>query len=271
MGTEGVELAPLGDQGRQEYWETRLRSNFSLGGVGYLGLGEAFNRWSYRVRRHGLTKILKTLHLSPDASVLDMGSGTGFMIEVWRRAGFRNVQGCDLTLVAVERLRDRFPGQRFLTVDISAPEATYSNEFDVVSANDVLFHITDDGAYRQALANISRALRPGGYFIFSENFLRERTLRSDHQVSRSLEEITSVLQQVGLTPVVRRPLFVLMNSPVDSSSPLLALWWRNLTRVLRGGKVGGLLGALLYGPELLFVRLVKDGPSSEVMVCRRAG
>ena len=261
----------LGDNGdRRAYWEARLRTDYSLAGVGYSGLGEAFNRWIYRVRYRGMRNILRTLYLPREARVLDVGSGTGFMIEVWRGAGFENVEGCDLTTVAVEGLTRRFPSRRFLNMDISSARIPYSSEFDAVSSNDVLFHIVDDAAYQKALTNIFGVLRPGGYFVFSENFLHGQTLRSAHQVSRSLEEITLRLRQAGFSIIVRRPLFVLMNNPVDSSSRLLHLWWRKLSGALEiRPSLGSALGAILYGPELGLARMVKDGPSTEVMVCRR--
>ena len=269
MANRDLSRAPHDEGGRKAYWEARLRADYSLGGVGYIGLGEAFNRWSYRVRRHVLRRTLRTLDLTRDASVLDVGSGTGFMVDVWRTAGFRRVEGCDLTSVAVEGLSQRFPSTRFLTVDISGSNVPYLEQFDAVSANDVLYHIVDDAAYRRALTNISEALRPGGYFVFSENFLHGPTQRSEHQVSRSLDEITHMLVEAGFDVIARRPLFVLMNSPIDSRSRLLHFWWRHLARVLRRGRLGGVFGAMLYGPELGLIRIIKEGPSSEVMVCRR--
>ena len=263
-----ADVAEGGD--RKAYWEARLRADFSLGGVGYTELGEPFNRWIYRVRRHGIRRIIRGLDLPRGASVLDVGSGTGFMIDVWREARFQNVEGCDLTTISVEGLRRRFPSLRFLCMDISSAHVPYSKQFDAVSSNDVLFHIVDDAAYHRALKNIFEALRPGGYFVFSDNFLHGPALRSEHQVCRSLDEITSMLRQAGFNVIDRRPLFVLMNNPVDSSSRFLRVWWRRLSHVLRRRPgLGAGLGALLYGAEVALVRIVKDGPSTEVMVCRR--
>lgn len=255
---------------RKAYWEARLRSQYTLGGVGYLGLGDAFNRWSYRVRSRTLQRILRSLKLPRGAPVLDVGSGTGFMIEMWHKAGFTNVQGCDITSVAVGGLTQRFPSSRFLEVDISAGHVPYSTEFDAVSANDILYHIVDDAAYQRALSNLFAALRPGGYFVFTENFLHGPTRRAEHQVSRSLTEIEAMLRQAGFVTIVRRPVFVLMNNPIDSNSRLLRFWWQNLVRILRRApRSAGAVGTLLYGPELALVRAMRDGPSTEVMVCRR--
>lgn len=254
---------------RKAYWEARLRADYGVGGVGYIGLGEGFNRWSYRVRRHVLRRTLRALRLPRGAAVLDVGSGTGFMINVWREAGLENIEGCDLTAVAVEGLSREFPSCRFREVDISSEQVPYVNDFDAVSASDVLFHIVDDDAYRKALSNVFRALKPGGYFVFSENFLHGRTLRSEHQVSRSLDEISDMLRGTGFRVIARRPLFVLMNNPIDSSNRLLRSSWRILKRALRRPRFGAAIGAVLYGPELGLVRTRREGPSSEVMVCLR--
>ena len=35
----------------KRYWSDRLAKSYSLMGVGWLSLGEPFNRWMYRVRR----------------------------------------------------------------------------------------------------------------------------------------------------------------------------------------------------------------------------
>ena len=66
----------LGDKGdRRDYWEARLGADYNLAGVGYTELGEAFNRWIYRVRRHGMRKILRTLELPRTHRSSTLGRG----------------------------------------------------------------------------------------------------------------------------------------------------------------------------------------------------
>src|ERR1043166_8271428 len=106
--------------------------------------------------------------------VLDVGSGTGFYVDRWLRLGAR-VTGLDLTEIAVAELSRAFPAARFLRADIGAsldgvPLAP--GWFDAVSAFDVLFHIVDDAQYARAFENIPSLLRPGGWFLGPENFLR---------------------------------------------------------------------------------------------------
>jgi len=41
------------------YWTQRLEREFTLAGVGHAGVGLAFNRWAYRVRRKVLLRALE--------------------------------------------------------------------------------------------------------------------------------------------------------------------------------------------------------------------
>jgi hypothetical protein len=109
--------------------------------------------------------------------------------------------------------------------------------------------------------------------VLSENLLREgRRHVGPAQISRSEDEIVGRLRANGLEPVRRDPMFVLLNGPVDSDSPLLKAWWGGLTRVVSfRDQLGNVLGAVLYPVELLAVRLARRGPSSKLLVCRRTG
>jgi SAM-dependent methyltransferase len=202
--------------------------------------------------------------------VLDIGSGTGFMVDTWMEAAIPNVSGCDITTVAVSNLACRWPALSFERIDFGDSTVPYSCEFDAISANDVLFHIVDDGRYQRAVTNVFSALRPGGFFLFTDNFVHGAAIRVEHQASRTLGDITDVLADAGFEIVDRQPLFVLMNDPIDSTSRLLRLWWRSVTRLLRTAPMlGGVVGALLYLPELWLGRVLAEGPSTELMLCRR--
>ena len=266
----------------REYWERRLRDHFSLEGVGYLRLGRRYNEWMYRVRGEvfdAVTSELAASGLGPPgrtgpARVLDVGSGTGFYVDRWLRRG-ADVTGVDLTDVAVEGLRGRFPSARFVRADIGDPLADplrrEAGRFDAISAFDVLFHIVDDAQYARALANIAALLRPGGWFLWSDNFIHQPTVRVAHQVSRSLAEIEAALAGAGLEVVARRPMFVLMNYPADTRSRLARLaWTAMLAPAMLSDRLGGWLGALLYRLERRLVATKRESPSTELMVCRRS-
>jgi SAM-dependent methyltransferase len=253
------------------YWEERLEP-FDLSAVGYSALGLRYNRWLYRVRSMVFRRLVSESGLDLGAAaVLDVGSGTGFYVAAWLRAGAASVTGSDATATATERLRRRFPGVRFERFDITASPPFEPESFDAVSAFDVLFHVVDDDLYRNALANLASLLRPGGLLFLSENFVHGRAVRVEHQVSRPGTQIRGLLGDLGLEVVASRPMFVLMNAPLDSQRGAHRLFWRLLSRaVSRHELVGATLGAALFPLELALVSTRRDGPSTEAVVCRKS-
>ena len=149
---------------------------------------------------------------------------------------------------------------------------TGGKQYDLISAFDVLFHIVDDDKYLQALRNLSTWLKPGGTLLMTENFVHHPRKRSGgYHFSRTLDEIESLLHEAGLAITDRSPVFVLMNAPDDSVSPLASSWWKLWRRIAGHGEaLGWLAGACLYLPERLLASLLSEGPSTELAVCRKA-
>jgi SAM-dependent methyltransferase len=196
---------------------------------------------SATVRRNIFLREVKLLPLNRmEAHVLDVGSGTGFYVQLWQEIGVLSITGSDLTDISVAHLQKDFPGKQSLRLDIGASIANLAGRnFDAVSALDVLFHIVDDRRYEVAIANIHAVLKPGGWFIFSDNVLHSCTDRTIHQVSRSLVDVTSILTHVGFQIVRRRPMFVLMNYPVDTRNRTLKFLWRAFTFPVRKSELWG--------------------------------
>jgi 2-polyprenyl-3-methyl-5-hydroxy-6-metoxy-1,4-benzoquinol methylase len=261
------------DFNTREYWEQRLAEHDGLAGVGWLGLGESFNRWMYAVRAKSFAWAVRRAAGPRTSSlrVLDVGSGTGFYVDRWVELGARSVTGTDLTEVAVQRLRTRRPGLEVRQMDITATELPADlGPFDAVSAMDVLFHIVDEEAYARAVHNLAALLGPGGLLFLSENLVPGEAERARHQISRGRQEITSLLDDAGLETLEIKPVFWLMNTPLDADGRLLPLWWRAVSRAAGTHDAAGfVLGGMLYGPELLLVRTQPDGPSTKLLVARR--
>jgi SAM-dependent methyltransferase len=254
------------------YWEQRLTNAYTLGSVGWSGLGEYFNRWMYAVRKHVFRRAVReSINDLSDLRVLDVGSGTGFYLNAWRELGVRDLSGSDLTSTAVMGLRAAFADMPIHQLDIGgSPDQLPDDRYDIVSIMDVLYHVVDDQHYAQALHNLSRLVKPGGKLILSENCIA-RTKIGIHQVSRSRRQIEGALRDAQLAPVLQRPMFFLMNSPIDSDSRTLHRWWSTVVRLSSRNEVlGWLLGAAVFPLELALVRLASRGPSSKIIVCRRA-
>jgi SAM-dependent methyltransferase len=257
----------------QSYWEQRHVRKYGPESVGYAGLGVPYNVWMYRVRARVVERELQRAGIDlASRDVLDIGSGTGFYVRLWSRLGAKSIAGSDFSPFAVRALRDEFPGRSFFDLDVTTTALPADlGQFDVVSAFDILYHIVKDDAYRRAIANIRSLVRPGGYFIFSENFMSRERETGLHQVSRTLSEIAGMLAENGLSVVARAPVFALMNRPLKSSNGFLNLTWRSIVRITKMNdrpNLAGWLGALLYPIDLACSRLMSTGPSTEVMICR---
>jgi SAM-dependent methyltransferase len=253
------------------YWEDRLGRMGGEEAVGYAGLGPGLNAWMSRVRAAVFRREVSR-EPRPSPTALDVGSGTGVYVERWRRLGATAITGSDIAEVAVQRLRRQHPDAEFVrfTLGEDVPPELAGRTFGAISAMDVLFHVLDDAAYRTALATLHALLEPGGLLVLTENFLHGPEQRSAHQRSRTLTEIERAVREAGLEILRRRPLFFLMNAPPDSRSRLHRLWWRGLAGVAsRSPRLGGWLGAALYLPERALVARLREGPSTEIMVCRR--
>lgn len=253
-----------------KYWETRLKERFDLSGVGSIDLSPQYNAWLYRLRKHFFRR-----HIAPRVSreniqsVLDIGSGTGFYVERWLEAGVTSVTGLDITETSVTRLSEKFGEAQFIRDDIGLAGSPLPL-VDAVSAFDVLFHIIDDGNFECAIRRIAQALRPGGLFVLSDVFQRYVEFRSVHQAGRTLDQVETALKDAGFVIECRRPVFVTMVDPTDTCRAIWrTLWQRTISLAQRPGP-SNVLGATLYSLDLLLCEMVKEGPSIEVMFCRRS-
>ncbi|HLX64705.1 MAG TPA: class I SAM-dependent methyltransferase [Planctomycetota bacterium] len=264
------------------YWNQRLEKDFSLAGVGHAGVGLAFNRWAYRLRRRVLLRTLRQSGIQiQGARILELGFGTGFYLDLWRQLGADFVAGFDITDIAVKAARARFPAEwRFDKADIAQPlpGEIARGSFDLATAFDVLFHLVDDAGWNGALDNIASALKSGGHAIV---FDKCQSVESavGHVRRRTLQNYTQALESRGFEILSVKPLFVLMNSPTDLSGlnklAFKTSW--SLTKLpYKAGKLiglgevfGGAMGASMYLPELLLTRIFPRGPSTKILVARK--
>ena len=204
--------------------------------------------------------------------MLDVGSGTGFYLDLWQRVGAGRITGSDLTPVAVERLARRYPMATIKKLDIGGADLPLPiGAYDAISIMDVLFHIVDDERYVRALSNLASLLKVDGVLLLSENLV-SRQSRAVHQVTRSRDWVVSALGKAGLVVVHEQPMFFLMNTPVNSDSRLLHRWWRLVVKLIpRHEAIGWTMGAALYPIELGLGRLGEGrrSPSTTLLVCRR--
>lgn len=131
--------------------------------------------WWYRALHERLIELLAGLRLSPGASVLDAGCGTGGLLRrIGERAPSLERVGLELDAGAADIARRKSQSEIVVgTVnDLPFP----SESFDVVVSADVICHANVDES--AALAEFRRCLRPGGSLLL--NLPAYQWLLSDH-------------------------------------------------------------------------------------------
>jgi SAM-dependent methyltransferase len=266
-----------------QYWNQRLEREFNLAGVGHAGVGEAFNHWAYSVRRRVLLRTLRRHKVAVQGSrILELAFGTGYYLDLWRQQQAGYVRGFDITEIAVKAAQERFGGAgwEFSRADIGQPLALgeKAGTFDLATAFDVLFHLVEEQNWNGALDNIAAALKPGGHAVIFDKYQQVENAIS-HVRRRTLEMYRVALEKRGFEVVDIRPIFFLMNSPTDlrglpkfafkASWSLTKLPYKLGKHVGLGEICGNVMGACLYGPELLLNSALRWGPSTKLLLARK--
>jgi SAM-dependent methyltransferase len=109
-------------------------------------------------------KLGKWLPPDREAAILDAGCGSGVWLEFLRGRGYRRLAGVDLSAEQLAAARARSPGVELHPGDLLEFLAGKENEYDLVTALDVIEHLDKAGALR-FLDLAWRSLRPGGGLI----------------------------------------------------------------------------------------------------------
>lgn len=210
----------------EDYWSRRLAGHWGLHGTGHLSYSAAYNAWLYRGKSRVLGKALRRVQ---PGRAFDVGSGVGWVVELLRRRGWQ-VEGCDLTDVAVTRLREQFPGVPFEVVDAGRDQLPLSDSStDLVTVIDVVYHLVADEQFQHLLGEIARVLKRGGTALVTDT-LGERDVRpAEHVHFRPRGSWNAALASHPLTIVDQLPYFkTLSRLPED------ARWLRHLPDGVRG-------------------------------------
>ncbi len=225
-----------------------------------------FNLYYYELKRLAMDKALRRIGFQK-GRVLDVGSGVGFWVGYFLGRGSK-VVGLDVVPEMVNLLRSRFPKAKFYVADIT--QWVPPGEFDLVNAFDVLFHIVHGDAWRRALLNIWRALKPGGFLLLTDVWgLGEGTFSdSEHVLFRGSAHYLRALPQADVLAVV--PIYYIFGAPLSLKGLEAALVARAFKYVRRLAKKPSLARSLippLFQVEKLLLRFSK--PSSTCLVALR--
>lgn len=95
--------------------------------------------------------------LKEGAEFLEIGCGTGSVLEALSKGSTLKLTGAEAYLDGLKRAKARLPGARFVQLDARA--LPFEGAYDGVGLFDVLEHVEEDEA---VLRSVHRALKPGG-------------------------------------------------------------------------------------------------------------
>jgi len=128
----------------------------------------------YAYSRNNLIKKILLLPVPDAAEILEVGCGLGQVTDMLREANANlNVTGMDISSVAIEKARARFPHIEFLVGDIAAEKLDLEKKFDVIILNQALWYVL--GGLPQLFNNVERLLKPEGFFIIVNAFLHDQS------------------------------------------------------------------------------------------------
>ncbi|MCW4054902.1 MAG: class I SAM-dependent methyltransferase [Candidatus Bathyarchaeota archaeon] len=195
----------------KKYWQDRLKTNFDITGVGCLGFNETYNKYLYSLKLSSLEIVLDEHTVIEGKFVLDIGCGTGFFVDYYSRKGAKKITGVDITKVSILKLTEKYPQYNFLVADISSPNISLKERFDIVNAFDVIYHIVDDAKFKTALHNISAWCAKGGYVLITDYFCKKDIITATHVHHRSLRTYENELSKGSIRIVDIIPMYYLMN------------------------------------------------------------
>lgn len=272
----------------KQYWGA-LHGRDGLSAVGQSALPDAINDWIYRSTRRNLRRFVKRNDLTGHGTgrMLEVGVGSGYWVDFWAGQGW-HVDGCDLVPAAAEKVQQAHPEGRFWAADASSADGLFAGvdakgaddvppTYDLVTATNVLLHVTADDAFAQALANVAAAVRPGGHLLLVEPALtiEKKQAKFDpkkHSRARLLRSYRKPLRAHGLELVTVEAATVLAANPLEASSPrrarLYKRWWRQVVTSKKKPSRVRWIGPTMYVADGLLMH-TNEAPTSKFLLFRR--
>ena len=193
---------------------------------------------------HLAAKVLKLVP-EPDAQILDLGCGSGALLERLASMGYRQLTGVDI-LPPDSTAAIRYEQADLDQFRLDAPDGS----FDLVLAVEVIEHIENPGLF---LAELARLLKPGGLALLTTPNLHSAQAKLLFALGDRLKQFDTKGDPTHITPIVLFPFTRLLGRhglmvleswgfPLDGSSPTsrpVMRWAAWLVRPLLRSRVQG--------------------------------
>lgn len=258
-----------------EYWQSRVGVDATVGVVGHRSLGVRYNEYIYRRRVDALNALLDELDIDvSECSLLDVGCGSGFYTEYWQHKGLSDYVGLDLSHDTIGRLREEYPNFTFLQGDITkAADDRTGRTFDIITVFDVFYHIVDDERLSAAFDTISAQIEADGIVIVFEQLAKNDYVLRKHVKFRGRDHYQNLLSAAGLEIAATYHLFNVLVPPLTGHRwldlPIAGIYKALGFLMTRIPPLGRLFGKLLYEVDRLLLRIGVRIPNNELFVLRR--
>ena len=123
-------------------------------------------KYYYKFSRDRL--ITQLTNINPK-SVLEIGSGLGYVTEIIQNSLGCDVVGMDVSKVAVSRATDNFPNLKFKHGDIKNENFIVEEKFDLIILNQLLWYVLD--SFSNVFGNCFSSLKLNGNIVITQAFL----------------------------------------------------------------------------------------------------
>lgn len=152
------------------------------------------------------TRILNAVigrYNKKEGSLLDVGCGDGgFLFFISRFHQFRELVGVDISRVAINLARKRFPSFTFSTIDIE--KETLQRKFDIISSMATLETIADD---QTVIGNMAKMLSDGGYVIIAVSHRMKYWTKLDEKRNFRRYEMRDLIEKFQSVGLEKREIF----------------------------------------------------------------
>lgn len=124
--------------------------------------------WWYRILHEKIYEALQERFSNQrDINLLDIGCGTGGLLDSLREKGYINLQGIDYSEAAIQFAQSRELTVTFLSID-NVAQYFDGQQFDAIICDDV-FYCLEIEQIERAFVNIASLLKSGGLFLSNNN------------------------------------------------------------------------------------------------------
>lgn len=173
-----------------------------------IGIEKLLNRLQSKKGAIDLTeKLLKFAELNGKQNFLEVGCGNGLVTKYLAQKYTGEVTGIDIDPEQIAlAIKETGDIQNISYLEADTTKLPFKNrEFDIVLSFGVLHHIEN---WLDALKEIKRVLKPGGYFLYADIIYPEKITSMDKSSNMSfglvtidVDELNSFLEKFGFTTI----------------------------------------------------------------------